>query len=123
MSSGGKGLADIAYPEGFTDFDPRLKENFPDLANALIEAGPYRLENKCEHLFLSDVNGLEDNVALLIRNTYWPFGNFPVAVVDCKCGSSYKKALFYQKQNSFFCDETLKCPECSHKIEFHYSNQ
>ena len=100
------------------------EENTPDVNIILLNSKSGSIENKFDGITISDVKGIEKNVQVVIRDTYWSPIPRPLVVVDCMCGDTYKEKLFYLLAHQFSNDAVIKCPNstCGHEIEFHYTN-
>lgn len=60
--------------------------------------------------------------SIRIRDTHHPIRYYPVAIIDCECGTRHKHRLFYTWKR-FSTKIDLKCynEECGRMVELHYS--
>lgn len=81
------------------------------------------LENKFNGINMRE-RKIPDDIHVTIRKSRNPLHlGAPLAVVDCGCGTQYKKRLFYQRAHYFSNSETLHCPGpgCDNEVSLSYS--
>lgn len=102
----------------FENIEPRKATE-----SRLISLFKKNVENKFKGIFINELLASR-KTQIEIRNTHKLFEYFPVLVVQCECGTAYKKELkSYNEPNLMSSQEEFICPNelCGRSLEIRYS--